>query len=81
VKVVLFCIILFHFFGDDCQSIPTFFFLILLDQISQLASIRKKIVCTTRYESLLFSLICLINSGYALVINLQIREEKYDSHN
>jgi hypothetical protein len=73
VKVVLFCIILFHFFGDDCQSIPTFFL--------QLASIRKKIVFTTRYESLLFSLICLINSGYALVINLQIREQKYDSHN
>jgi hypothetical protein len=27
----------------------------------------KKIACTTRYESLFFSLICLINSGYALV--------------
>jgi T-complex protein 1 subunit theta len=25
VKVVLFCIILFHFLEDDCQSIPTFF--------------------------------------------------------
>jgi hypothetical protein len=24
VKVVLFCIILFHLFGDDCQSIPFF---------------------------------------------------------
>jgi hypothetical protein len=27
----------------------------------------KKRVCTTRYESLFFSLICLINSDYALV--------------
>jgi hypothetical protein len=26
VKVVLFCIILFHLLGDDCQSIPIFFF-------------------------------------------------------
>jgi hypothetical protein len=25
VKVVLFCIILFHLLGDDCQSIPIFF--------------------------------------------------------
>jgi hypothetical protein len=41
----------------------------------------QKIVCTTRYESLFFLLICLINSGYTLVINLQIREKKYDFHN
>jgi hypothetical protein len=27
----------------------------------------QKIVCTTRYKSLFFSFICLINSGYALV--------------
>jgi hypothetical protein len=27
----------------------------------------QKIVCTTRYESIFFSLICLINSGYTLV--------------
>jgi hypothetical protein len=25
VEIVLFCIILFHFLGDDCQSIATFF--------------------------------------------------------
>jgi hypothetical protein len=25
VKVILFCIILFHLSGDDCQSIPIFF--------------------------------------------------------
>jgi hypothetical protein len=55
VKVVLFCIILLHFLGDNCQSISTFFY----DM--------QKIVCTTRYESLFFSLICLINSRYALV--------------
>jgi hypothetical protein len=42
---------------------------------------QKKIVYTTRYESLFFSLICLINSGYALVINLQICKKKYDFHN
>jgi hypothetical protein len=56
--------------GDDCQSIPFFcnssFLVILLDQISQLTSICKKIVCTTGYESFFF-IYCLINSGYALV--------------
>jgi hypothetical protein len=55
--VVLFCIILFHLLGNDCQSVPIFFFVIfLLHQISQLFSICKKIVCTTRYESLFFYL-------------------------
>jgi hypothetical protein len=48
VKIVLFCIISFHLLGDDCQSIPIFFFYnfskILLDEISQ------------RYESLFFHL-------------------------
>jgi hypothetical protein len=72
VKVVFFCIILFHLLGDDCQSIPIFFFVIfhkylLLGEISQVTSICKAIVCTTRYEGLFFLLICLINSGYALV--------------
>jgi hypothetical protein len=28
VKVVLFCIILFHLLEDDCQSVPIFFFVI-----------------------------------------------------
>jgi hypothetical protein len=29
VKVVRFCIILFHLLGDDCQSIPIFFFFVI----------------------------------------------------
>jgi hypothetical protein len=53
-KVALFSIILLHLLGDDCQSIPTFFYfaLNLLGQISQLTTICKTISCTTRYESL-----------------------------
>jgi hypothetical protein len=35
--------------------------------------------CITRYESLLFSLICLINSSSVLVN--RIYEKKYDFHN
>jgi hypothetical protein len=38
-----------------------------LGQISQLTTTCKKMSYTTRYESLVFSLICLINSGSALV--------------
>jgi hypothetical protein len=30
VKVVLFCIILFNFLGDDCQSIPIFYFFFVI---------------------------------------------------
>jgi hypothetical protein len=71
VKVVLFCIILFHLLRDDCQSIPNFFFFIFHKsfyiKFLNLHRYAKKIVSTTRYESLFFSLICLINSGYTLV--------------
>jgi hypothetical protein len=43
VKVVFFCIILFHLLGDDCQSIPTYLFFVM-----------QKKLCTTRYESIFF---------------------------
>jgi predicted permease len=64
VKVVLFCIILFHLLGDD-QSIPTFFLFFINPFPNFQRYAKKKHV--QHVMKVFFSLICLINSGYVLV--------------
>jgi hypothetical protein len=59
-KIVLFCILLFHLLGDNCKSIPVFFFVIFhksfYTKFLNLHRYVKEIACTTRYESRFFHL-------------------------